>query len=113
MWPARRRLDLRTSRFYPRYFTAAAKLIHNTLHRTYRDHSTEHAGPSGRMGALEPQEKRIGSMRNGLYSIHGGEEVSSGFTGKFSDDASEVFGTTLVGARSLSFHAVLKRLAEG
>lgn len=45
--------------------------------------------------------------------LFGGEEVSSGFTGKFSDDASEVFGTTLVGARSLSFHAVLKRLAEG
>jgi hypothetical protein len=39
--------------------------------------------------------------------------VSSGFTGRFDDDSSEVFGTTLVGTRSLSFRAVLKRLAEG
>lgn len=42
----------------------------------------------------------------------GGQEVASGFSGTFSDDASEVFGTTLAGARSLSFRAVLKRLAE-
>ena len=45
--------------------------------------------------------------------LFGGQEVSSGFSGKFSGDSSEVFGTTLVGTRSLSFHAVLKRLAEG
>ena len=45
--------------------------------------------------------------------LFGGEEVSSGFTGKFADDESEVFGTTLVGSRSLSFRAVLKLLAEG
>ena len=45
--------------------------------------------------------------------LFGGQEVSSGFTGRFSDDGSEVFGTTLVGTRSLGFHAVLKRLAEG
>ncbi|WP_298258930.1 GrlR family regulatory protein [Bradyrhizobium sp.] len=44
--------------------------------------------------------------------LFGGEEVSSGFTGKFADDESEVFGTTLVGSRSLSFRAVLKLLAE-
>jgi hypothetical protein len=42
----------------------------------------------------------------------GGQEVSTGFSGKFDDDSSEVFGTTLVGSRSLSFHAVLKRLVE-
>jgi hypothetical protein len=45
--------------------------------------------------------------------LFGGQEVSTGFSGKFSDDSSEVFGTTLVGTRSLSFHAVLKLLAEG
>ena len=45
--------------------------------------------------------------------LFGGQEVSSGFSGKFDDDSSEVFGTTLVGNRSLSFRAVLKRLAEG
>ena len=44
--------------------------------------------------------------------LFGGQEVSSGFSGTFSDDASEVFGTTLVGTRSLSFRAVLKRLVE-
>ena len=46
--------------------------------------------------------------------LFGGQEVSSGFSGTFSEDgSSEVFGTTLVGARSLSFRAVLKRLADG
>src|ERR1700685_1920829 len=45
--------------------------------------------------------------------LFGGQEVSTGFSGKFSGDSSEVFGTTLVGTRSLSFPAVLKRLAEG
>ena len=45
--------------------------------------------------------------------LFGGQEVSSGFSGTFSDDASEVFGTTLVGTRSLSFRAVLKLLVEG
>ena len=45
--------------------------------------------------------------------LFGGREVSSGFTGTFSDDSSEVFGTTLVGTRSLSFRAVLKRLVDG
>jgi hypothetical protein len=74
-------------------------------------------------------------MKNGLYSIHlqmldgvkgrdtgvlilsdgvllGGQEVTSGFSGSFADDQSEVFGTTLVGNRSLSFRATLKRLAD-
>jgi hypothetical protein len=45
--------------------------------------------------------------------LFGGQEVSTGFSGKFSGDSSEVFGTTLVGTRSLSFHVVLKWLAEG
>lgn len=45
--------------------------------------------------------------------LFGGQEVSTGFSGTFSGDVSEVYGTTLVGARSLSFHAVLKLLAEG
>jgi hypothetical protein len=44
--------------------------------------------------------------------LFGGQEVSTGFSGTFTEDSSEVFGTTLVGTRSLSFHAVLKRLVE-
>lgn len=45
--------------------------------------------------------------------LFGGQEVSTGFSGTFSANSSEVYGTTLVGARSLSFHAVLKLLTEG
>jgi T3SS negative regulator,GrlR len=41
-----------------------------------------------------------------------GQEVASGFSGTFADDKAEVFGTTLVGSRSLSFRATLKRLAD-
>jgi hypothetical protein len=48
-----------------------------------------------------------------IRPLFGGNEVSSGFTGTFSGDTSEVYGTTLAGARSLSFRAVLKFLAEG
>jgi len=44
--------------------------------------------------------------------LFGGQEVSSGFSGTFSEDASEVFGTVLVGSRSLSFRATLKKLGE-
>ena len=44
--------------------------------------------------------------------LFGGREVTSGFSGTFSDDGAEVFGTTLAGTRSLSFHATLKRLAD-
>jgi T3SS negative regulator,GrlR len=45
--------------------------------------------------------------------LFGGQEVTSGFSGTFSDDEAEVFGTVLVaGHRSLSFRATLKRLAE-
>ncbi len=45
--------------------------------------------------------------------LFGEQDVSTGFSGTFSGDSSEVYGTTLVGTRSLSFHAVLKLLAEG
>jgi hypothetical protein len=45
--------------------------------------------------------------------LFGGQEVTSGFSGTFSDDTAEVFGTTLVGgSRSLSFRATLKWLAD-
>ena len=47
-----------------------------------------------------------------LRPLFGGQEVSSGFSGTFADDRSEVFGTTLVGNRSLSFRATLKKLAD-
>jgi hypothetical protein len=38
--------------------------------------------------------------------------VTSGFSGTYTDEDAEVFGTTLVGSRSLSFHATLKRLVD-
>ena len=45
--------------------------------------------------------------------LFGKKEVTSGFSGTFTDDESEVFGTTLVGGnRSLSFRATLKRLTD-
>jgi hypothetical protein len=44
--------------------------------------------------------------------LFAGQEVTSGFSGTFDDDGAEVFGTTLVGNRSLSFRATLKRLAD-
>ena len=44
--------------------------------------------------------------------VFGGREVTTGFTGKYADDASEVFGTSLVGSRSVSFRATLRRLAD-
>jgi hypothetical protein len=44
--------------------------------------------------------------------LFAGREVSSGFSGTFEGDRSEVFGTTLVGSRSLSFRATLKKLAD-
>jgi hypothetical protein len=47
-----------------------------------------------------------------IRPLFGGKEVTSGFSGTFSGDEAEVFGTTLVGTRSLSFHATLKRLAD-
>jgi hypothetical protein len=45
--------------------------------------------------------------------LFGGQEVPSGFSGTFSGEEAEVFGTVLVGGhRSLSFRATLKRLAD-
>jgi hypothetical protein len=44
--------------------------------------------------------------------LFAGQEVSSGFSGTFEGDRAEVFGTTLVGSRSLSFRATLKKLAD-
>ncbi len=41
-----------------------------------------------------------------------GQEVTSGFSGTYADDRAEVFGTTLVGSRSLSFRATLKKIAD-
>jgi hypothetical protein len=45
-------------------------------------------------------------------TLAGGQEVASGFSGTFAGDQAEVFGTSLIGARSLSFRATLKRLAD-
>ena len=44
--------------------------------------------------------------------VFGGREVTTGFSGTFRDDQSEVFGTSLVGSRSVSFRATLRRLAD-
>jgi hypothetical protein len=44
--------------------------------------------------------------------LFGGQEVTSGFSGTFTQNEAEVFGTVLVGNRSLSFRATLKRLAD-
>jgi T3SS negative regulator,GrlR len=44
--------------------------------------------------------------------LFGGQEVTSGFSGTFAEDQAEVFGTTLVGTKSLSFRATLKKLAD-
>ena len=47
-----------------------------------------------------------------IRTLSGGQEVASGFSGTFAGDQAEVFGTSLIGARSLSFRATLKRLAD-
>jgi hypothetical protein len=44
--------------------------------------------------------------------VFGGREVTTGFSGTFRDDHSDVFGTSLVGSRSISFRATLHRLAD-
>ena len=44
--------------------------------------------------------------------LFGGIAVDSGFSGTFTGDTAEAFGTVLIGRRSLSFHATLKRLAD-
>ena len=47
-----------------------------------------------------------------VRTLSGGQEVTSGFSGTFDGDQAEAFGTSLVGTRSLSFRATLKRLAD-
>jgi hypothetical protein len=47
-----------------------------------------------------------------LRQLFAGREASTGFSGTFADDRAEVFGTTLVGSRSLTFRATLKKLAD-
>lgn len=44
--------------------------------------------------------------------VFGGREVTTGFSGTFKDDNAEVFGTSLVGSRSVSFRATLRKLAD-
>jgi hypothetical protein len=44
--------------------------------------------------------------------VFGGREVTTGFSGTYRDDQSEVFGTSLVGSRSVSFRATLRLLAD-
>jgi hypothetical protein len=44
--------------------------------------------------------------------VFGGREVTTGFSGTFEGDRAEVFGTSLVGSRSVSFRATLRRLAD-
>ena len=44
--------------------------------------------------------------------VFAGREVTTGFSWTYRDDQSEVFGTSLVGARSVSFRATLRRLAD-
>jgi hypothetical protein len=44
--------------------------------------------------------------------VFGGREVTTGFSGTYGDDQSEVFGTSLVGSRSVSFRATLRLLAD-
>lgn len=44
--------------------------------------------------------------------VFAGREVATGFSGTWRDDGAEVFGTSLVGSRSVSFRATLRRLAD-
>jgi hypothetical protein len=44
--------------------------------------------------------------------VFGGREVTTGFSGTFEGDTAEVFGTSLVGSRSVSFRATLRKLAD-
>jgi hypothetical protein len=48
-----------------------------------------------------------------IRPLFGGQEVTSGFSGTFTGDEAEVFGTVLVGGnRSLSFRATLRKLVD-
>ena len=44
--------------------------------------------------------------------VFGGHEVTSGFSGTFTDEAAEVTAVSLVGTKSVSVRATLKFLAE-
>jgi hypothetical protein len=44
--------------------------------------------------------------------VFAGREVTTGFSGTWSGERSEVFGTSLVGSRSVSFRAILQKLAD-
>jgi hypothetical protein len=44
--------------------------------------------------------------------VFAGREVTTGFSGTYRDGVSEVFGTSLVGSRSISFRATLRLLAD-
>jgi hypothetical protein len=44
--------------------------------------------------------------------VFGGREVTTGFSGTFADGTADVFGTSLVGSRSVSFRATLRKLAD-
>jgi hypothetical protein len=48
----------------------------------------------------------------GARPVFAGREVTTGFTGTYRDGESEVFGTSLVGSRSISFRATLRWLAD-
>ena len=47
-----------------------------------------------------------------VRSVLGGREATSGFSGTYTEDSAEVFGTTLSGSRSMGFRATLKRLQD-
>lgn len=42
----------------------------------------------------------------------GGHEVGVGFSGTFENDTAEVFATSLVGKRSITFRATLRKIAD-
>jgi hypothetical protein len=44
--------------------------------------------------------------------VFGGLEVGVGFSGTYADASAEVFGTSLVGTRSVSFRATLRKQAD-
>jgi hypothetical protein len=44
--------------------------------------------------------------------VFAGREVTTGFSGTYGDDHAAIFGTALVGSRSVSFRATLRRLAD-
>jgi T3SS negative regulator,GrlR len=47
-----------------------------------------------------------------IRPLFGGHEVTSGFSGTFTDDEAEVYATALVGTKSVGVRATLKRLSD-